>query len=757
MAAIKHESFGGQLPAWDNTLLPDNQASVAINTYLFSGALTGWRKPKLLHTLANGDAAYAYRVPRITGDNQFADTTITASDALWLEFGDPDTNVMRSPVVDDSFHRYYFASPSVQPTYNTYDRILSNSAAWLLGVPAPGCPPGVIVTGGGENSQMGYPTSESTNKNTPGSNTVILIPIVPTGELLLNDVTFASRTTSTTAKFRAVLYSNSSAHAPFELLNTGIEVTGSSDGSDVVCAFDNPTQLLANTTYWIGIMFSAAVAVQYADDTYTNGVQFTQTYTNGAPATAPSVTANKPDWQIWGNLSGDSIFEARAYTYTWLTEYGEEGPPSGPTLLDGWSNATWTLTLCSPEAGDMGVDRNIVSKIIYRTVTGVGGQTTYFYVATIPVLQETYVDILPDSTVALNNQITSETWFPPPVDLQGILSLPNGIAVGFRVNEVWFSEPYRPHAWPPGYVLTTEFPIVGLGMAGQSVAICTQGTPYVATGVNPANMALTKVMIPEPCISRGSIVGGDTGVIYASNNGLILVSQSGQASNVTELWITRERWRELTPAKHLRAIKLATSYFAFGTVSGVDLSVARHGFTVELSSSDQQSFTIWPQPGGHRIGFAQLTAPEAIDVKNVLVDPWTGVGLLIRGGGVYYYDFADTNPTVTPYKWRSKQFQARAKSNYAAMRVFFSVPDSTPAQNAIRNVDSVQVLANDQYGIVRVYANDVLVTTRELRTSGELLRILSGFKAEFWSWEIEARVIVSNMQVATTVKELAGI
>src|SRR4029077_12856777 len=112
-------------------------------------------------------------------------------------------------------------------------------------------------------------------------------------------------------------------------------------------------------------------------------------------------------------------------------------------------------------------------------------------------------------------------------------------------------------------------------------------------------------------------------VLYCSKNGLIQVSQSGMGANITEGWISRERWQELVPQKNVRAVKHATSYFAFGTKIGTDSDVAQIGFTVELSQQDQTSFTVWPQPGGHRLGFSQLSSPNGYDVENVLLDAWT--------------------------------------------------------------------------------------------------------------------------------------
>ena len=68
-----------------------------------------------------------------------------------------------------------------------------------------------------------------------------------------------------------------------------------------------------------------------------------------------------------------------------------------------------------------------------------------------------------------------------------------------------------------------------------------------------------------------------------------------------------------------------------------------------------------------------------------------------------------------------------------------------------------QTLAANQYGLVRVYAGGNLILCYELRTTGFLMRLPSGFKKEFWQFEIEARVKVYNIQVASSAKELAKV
>jgi hypothetical protein len=549
--------------------------------------------------------------------------------------------------------------------------------------------------------------------------------------------------------------------SPHELINFGVVVTGMTANAPISSAFANPTGLLLNTQYWIGFMTDATIPFVKANDTDTLGVVSSNTFANGPPAIINNLATNAPSLQVYGNVTTSSVLESRSYVYTYVTEYDEESPPSPAAVLLGWSNATWTVSLFQPPPDQMGVTRNIKTTRIYRSVTAQTGATTYFFVAEVPVEQATYVDTISDDVLATKNQLSTQLFFPPPENLQGFSSMPNGIFVGFVGNELWFSEPYFPHAWPPSYVITTEHPIVGVGVTGGSVVAATAGKPYVATGVNPANMSLIKTDYVEPCTSRGSVLGDSNGVYYTSPNGLILVTQYGQVQNLTESWITREKWQQLTPQKNLRACFLVSCYFAFGFVDDAgDTSEARRGFTIELNSADSQSFTIWPQPGGHRLGFQLLTQPDAYDIQNLVVDPWTGQAMLLQNNQQYYYNFADPEPVMVPYKWRSKMYQQKARNNFEVMRISFLIPPGTPDPPADRQVlptdDAAwNTLGATQYGIVRVYADDQLVTAREIRNSSELLRILSGFKCNNWQWEFEGRVTIQNVKLGTSVKELA--
>lgn len=595
MAATKINKFGGMLPAIDPTVLPDQAASYAENTWIYTGVIDAIPKPTLLRTCVLPETSKVFRLP-----NNYTDATHLL-DAVWMEFSHPDTDVIRAPIADDSYDRYYWVSPLETPSYNTRARIENGDPAWILGVPAPSVAPVVSPTG------------------------------------------------------------------------------------------------------------------------------------------------------------GTSVTVSRAYVYTWVTEYGEEGPPSPPTVASGYVDATWNLTLTAPAGDDMGVDRNITKTRIYRTVTSTTGVATYFYVGEVTAVTTAFADSNTDAVVSANNQLESTSWSGPPSDLVGWVTMSNGMIAGWRNNEVWFCEPYRPHAWPAEYSVAVDYPIVGLGVKGQTLAVATQGYPYIITGVNPASITQSRLTNFEPCTSRGSILSAPEGVYYGSPNGLVLVAD-GAATVLTREICTKDKWQQLVNVSTMRAARLGTDYYTFGAArQGV---FDEDAFEVEegvFESSDYSgAYTgVYIDTVNTRIAFNVMY--NEVPCVNVMNDAWSGELFIIRDNKVYWIDLTSAEPTREVYKWKSKKFQGGYAFNVAACRVYFDVPAGTPALNPIPNTDLIQTLAEDQYGLFRAYADDRLVLTRELRTSGEIIRLPSGFRANYWQFEFEARIKVLSFQLATSVKELRSV
>ncbi len=136
MTTIKIDNFAGIAPRVSTRLLPYNGAQAAENAKLLSGELRGLRETQLLYDFGTTPVSRAYRLPATTA----APIPINGAD-YWVGFQDPNVDFVRTPVLEDSFERYYWTGDSYHlggaPQYNTRARIQAGNPSFLLGVPAP--------------------------------------------------------------------------------------------------------------------------------------------------------------------------------------------------------------------------------------------------------------------------------------------------------------------------------------------------------------------------------------------------------------------------------------------------------------------------------------------------------------------------------------------------------------------------------------------------------------------------------------------
>lgn len=660
MVAFKVNGFGGMIPAQDDRLLPDNQAASAINTWLYNGDLQGINGLTLLHSCSLANTGKAYRIP-LSNPNSF-----NFASSFWMEFQNPDTDVIRTPVIGDTFNRYYWAASNIAPSYNTLERILASSPAFLLGIPTPG---GVSVSAVDSNAPaVRTGTTHGTN---------IIDGLSTTGDLDVGDTV------------------------------TGTGVVASPPTTVQVILTNNAIQLNQPTTG------SGTVSLTFG----TNGITI-----------------------------------SRAYTCTWVSAYGEESAPGTPAVVNAPNTFVWNVTLPTPDPADLGTNRNLATVNIYRTVTSSSGVANFFLVANVPITTTTYADSADDATISGNVILPSTTWTGPPSDLKGITKMPNGIVAGFRENEIWFCEPYRPHAWPAAYTLVVDFPVVGLGVIDQTLVVCTEVYPIAITGSTPASMTQTNMSALEPCLSRASILSTIEGVYYVSPNGLVLVNYNG-ANLVTKDLIRKDKWQNLVPTQVFRAARLQNAYYGFGLQFLPCFNpLAFNPLAFNSSVDDTYAFTgVLIDTTVPRVAFNQMTS--AAPMSNVYNDIWTGEVFVIQNNNVYWLNVADPSPTPSAYTWKSKKYQFNERKSLGVMRAYFTVPFTPSTDFAVDfGLDFVTTL-----GTISVYADDVLVVTRPLRTSGELMRIPSGFKSDFWQFEFDTIVQINSLQVAASAKELASV
>jgi len=416
-------------------------------------------------------------------------------------------------------------------------------------------------------------------------------------------------------------------------------------------------------------------------------------YTLGIPAPAAAATV-----AIAG--SGSGIAETRVYTYTYVSVWGEEGKPAtGSFPIDVFPGQTIDLSAMS---GAPTGAYNIVSKRIYRSVTGSFG-TAYLFVAEIPVAQVTYNDAI--AAENLGEQLPSLTYAMPPAALQGLVNMPNGMMAGFNGKDVYFCEPYKPHAWPLAYVMTVDYDVVALGVTDTSLVVLTKGFPYLIQGTHPSGMAQVKLNAPQACVAKCSVAFLSGGVVYASPDGMFITNGGSDPVNLTEHIFTNNEWRAFFKPDSIHGYVYDDKYIGFyntGTVQG--------GFIIDPKRGD---FTMldWYATAGY-------------------YDPQRDALFLVVAGALVKFDEGATNMTAV---WRSKVFYSPRPINLGAIRV-----------EAVAYPVSVQV-----------FADGVSKGTFSI-TSKNAQRLPAGFLANTWEFSISSAVEVYSCAIAESMTELAN-
>lgn len=465
----------------------------------------------------------------------------------------------------------------------------------------------------------------------------------------------------------------------------------------------------------------------------------------------------------------------RAYVYTFVTQWGEEGPPSPPSLDTG-AVGTWALTGMSTTVPDS-THRAVTKKRIYRTVAG-NATTTFFFVAEIPLAQSTYNDTSADDTVALNNVLESTSFIEPPTDLEGFVVMPGGYLVGWKGRRLCFSEPYRPHAWPAEYELATEFPIKGLVVWGSTLIIGTESHPYMGQGTHPAAFTMQKMDAVEPCLSRRGMVATVAGAYYPSINGLALVNSSG-VSIITQDILTKEEWAAYNPS-NIFAAQLGLQYIAFNSSS--------FGFVFNPTEPT-----------------TKLVEIDRFDnVTGIETDKYSGNVLILSQGRVWDWDPEGAERLF--WRWKSKVFQTQKPVNFGAIRINFEASQNDVTNDiltyyqpyntsrfAARAINTLggHCLCGPAQGTGLVLGwtepeirmplgggllypiNDVLLQDPAVRlivycgtrgvvldtvvNSERILRLPAGFKSDLWQFELIGNTAVYSLQIAETAKGLAAV
>ena len=404
------------------------------------------------------------------------------------------------------------------------------------------------------------------------------------------------------------------------------------------------------------------------------------------------------------DVDPERIEELRYYVATYVTDWGWESAPSPLSdAIELDQNDTVGVTVPAPPAG-----YGITHWRLYRSSAGTN-EAAFLFVDEMLITTRTYEDTVPVD--GLGEVCPTFGWAMPPyredkdsaaevkpprgVDpyLRGVVSMPNGIVAGFIDNFVAFCEPYAPYAWPVEYQITTEHPIVGLGVFGQTLFVGTMGYPYFISGSDSMSMSAVKLAVDQPCVSRRSIVALEQGVVYASPDGLCLASASG-VQVVTAALFAREDWQALRPETIIAAAHEGVYYFwndagrAFaldvanaklGEIDVSALALHRDVLTDALYAATPQGELLRLFADGRRTGrwksrivqcgrhepFAWIQVDGEHDDVSPAVVRWYG-----DGTKRYEVSITDSLPRRLPSgRWREHELELESKARITALRL----------------------------------------------------------------------------------------
>lgn len=641
MAVIQIKSFGGISPKVPPRYLQDSQAQVATNSVVFSGALTPLQDVgATVTTLAKSGTPKTIY--------RFGQDTISDSQ-YWFHWT-TDVNVCRGQISGDTSEWTFFTGDGApKATYAAIALSGTNYPAVSrpLGLPNPDLALTVAanaVTGTGHAASL---TLSAGN-----------ISLLTTTYGIQGSITGTADADYTTVSLTSPITAASVAAAIDALPNVSAVVSGDS---------------VAITTSAVGE--SAKLYVRF------------RTATN-ATYTVLSAT---------GYSDAPTSVETRVYAWTWVNKESgyefESGPSPASEPVEVYGSQTVALSgRASVPSGYI-----VTHWRLYRSVSG-----TFLFVNELPISQTTYTDdVLAES---LGEEIPSLTWSPPPATLQGLTNLPNGIMAGFVGRDVYFCDPYHPHAWPENYVQSLDYPVVGLGRMDTTLAVLTTGTPYFLQGSHPDSMVSVKSDLEQSCASKRSIVSTNGVVIYASPDGLVTLSPSG-SKLVTEQFFTRAQWQEYFKPDSIVGYSHDLKYVGFydnGTTSG--------GFIYDPTSGQ---FILHDKYA--TAGYSDLQRDKLfLAFSDRTVKPWL--------------DGADLN-----YVWKSKTF---------------TLPQVTGFSCAQIEAEAYPVTA-------KFYADGVLVHTQTV--TSRLPFRLPTQPGRDWEVQLEGSSEVFSLAIAQSMQELAGV
>ncbi|MFK4259034.1 hypothetical protein [Agrobacterium tumefaciens] len=457
-----------------------------------------------------------------------------------------------------------------------------------------------------------------------------------------------------------------------------------------------------------------------------------------------------------GTGTGDT--QSRTYVYTFVTDFGEETAPSPASAIIDWKpGQTVTLSGFAAPAGG----RHITKQRIYRSQTGSSGTYLYF-IAERAASAANFVDNI--AVDAFQEALPSAGWDEPPAGLTGLTVMPNGMMAAFVGRSIYFSEPWRPHAWPEKYIMNCDSDVVALGSIGSVLVVMTKANPYVMTGSHPDSMQAQKLESNFPCINPRGVADLGFAICYPSNDGLVSVGGDGSVNLVTRELFRPHDWLKLSPA----------------TAIGAQYSGAYAMFYDVEEESNREAGCLFVTVGAtpFLIRSAEIISASYFDVGDSAL-------YFTRPGDTNIYRFDPPDGPPETMVWRSKEWWLPRPMNFGAILIdkgSLKITDDTAAiQAEVQRIEAenaaifasgkLQSALNESPVNAYPVNGDALIALPEyLNVSvgvfgdGKLVRIINKTDvverlpgknmARVWEIAVSSNVPISRIAMASSVDEL---
>ena len=494
-------------------------------------------------------------------------------------------------------------------------------------------------------------------------------------------------------------------------------------------------------------------------------------------------------WVSGGTGSGD--IESRSYVYCYVRQWtdgtidvGKSSKPckNGNDLsrytVDVRPGQTVSMALEDPLlTHHNGTVRGINKIYIYRSEVTSAGQAVYSYVDQFDVNLERvtnnpnavwktnyyeYTDSKPNTS--LGEACPSLYWDVPVDGLKGLVSLQNGLFAAYKDSTVYVSDWNAPHAWPYEHTVTIDYPIVGLGSFGNTIVVCTEAAPVLIVVQDPTNPTTKAIQENCPCVSADSIVNTRNGVIFASQNGLVLIN-STSPTFITEKLLTQDEWLPLHP-ESLKGAFLNNTYYGFFT-NPTDTAA---GFIFDLDSYTYS--TVYNSIVSSGMVY---TTQHAKVVYNDIEQSQLYVCYPLENGTQYSLcSFASDSRISKSFRWRSKvNVSPQGLFNLSAARVMMTSQSSqkenehiwegklTGSSLAARVMDGEPIngwcktneLELADATVFNYYVDGELKYSREVKDS-KPFRLPSGFRGETIEVEVKSNAYIHSITLASSMGEL---